>query len=307
MRELIIIRTHFYNDAIDQFFSYISRTSGRDVAIICDETNGPVDLGSGKETISLTEEFVRSMNLHIPGRFGWLCGDYFLYAAARRFPNYNRYWMVESDVRFSLPESRTFFDLFQSDPADVFAFHIYKAKSTWYWYTPMSYFLPNVYACLFPVIGISKRAVDAAYDERVTMSGTFNSVVPVEEKRRWPNDESFILSTLAAQGFDYRSLNAGERRFSSPATFGVGLPKSHERIARQTPDGMIYHPVHSKTGFVNKANTWLTSHINRKTPVEKLGQLFTQDFLDDLRLEATNDEFEAFSAKLRPLLKPAAL
>lgn len=302
MREVILIRTHFYNDAIDQSVNYLRQTSGRDIAIICDETAGPVDVGPGKVKVGLTEDYVRSLGLHVPKRFGWLCGDYFFYTATRVLPDYERYWMIESDVRFSLAKASEFFDAFKDDPADFLAFHIYKAKAGWYWHSPMVHFTPDVYACLFPVVGMSRRAIDAAYEARVHMSATFNSVVPADEKRSWPNDESFSLSTIVALGLSYRSLNSEDRRFSTTATFGVGLPKSHERLMSQCPDGMIYHPVHAKDGFVSKANTWLKSHIDRRTPKEKAEQLFNERFLNDLQLESDADTLQAFREKLAPLL-----
>lgn len=306
MRELVLIRTHFYNEAVDEFFEYLRSTSGRDVAIICDETAGSVDVGSGKVKVGLTQDYVRSLNLHVPGNFGWLCGDYFLYVASRALPNYDRYWMVESDVRFSLPQSVEFFDAFKNDCTDFFAFHIFKSKPTWYWHSPMCHFTSDVYACLFPVVGVSKKAIEAAYTERVRMSSTFNSLVPQNEPRRWPNDESFLLTTLVSGGFSYRSLDAEDRKFSTATTFGVGLPKSHARLAAQTPDGRIYHPVHAEGGFVNKANTWLKIHINRKTPTEEVEKLFDEKFLDDLRLEASDEDFQAFQAKLATFLSGAA-
>ncbi|WP_191569182.1 hypothetical protein [Paracoccus yeei] len=137
MDELIVIRTHYYCEATERFYNYLKATSNRDVVFICDESSGAVDVGSGKVKISLSEESARDMSLHVPKNFGWLCGDYTLYAASKLLSGYDRYWLIEGDVRLSMPSSAIFFDNFKDSPADLFAFHTFKAKENWYWHSPM--------------------------------------------------------------------------------------------------------------------------------------------------------------------------
>lgn len=306
MRELILIRTHFFCEATERFYDFLKRTSGRDVAIVCDETNGVVDIGAGKVKISITADFMQKLGLHVPSRFGWLCGDYFLYAGSQLLSGYDRYWMIESDVRMNFENASEFFDAFAEDASDLLAFHMYKSSGTWYWHSPMSYFTQDVYACLFPVVAISKKAVDFAFAERLKMSSNFDNIVPKDEKRRWPNDESFLISTLMKNGFSTKSLNSPKRAFTNKDTFGVGLPKSDAQLHTQSPDGMIYHPVQAGERFVNKANSWLTSYINRKATKEKLQQLFDDTFLAGMRLESSEDEFRQFEARLATAVEGAA-
>jgi len=84
------------------------------------------------------------------------------------------------------------------------------------------------------------------------------------------------------------------------------LPKSDAQLHTQNPDGMIYHPVQAGERFVNKANSWLTSYINRKATKEKLQQLFDDAFLEGMRLESSEDEFRQFEDRLATAIERAA-
>ncbi|WP_162630600.1 hypothetical protein [Paracoccus endophyticus] len=306
MRELIIIRTHFYCEATERLYNYLKSTSDRDVAFICDETNGAVEVGTGKLKISISEKSSKDMKLHVPQKFGWLCGDYSLYAASHLLGAYDRYWLIESDVRIGLDSSAEFFDRFNDESIDFLAFHMFKAKQDWFWHSPMCYFEPDVYACLFPVVGISKRAVRFAYQARKEMSETFEDIVPPDEIRRWPNDESFLMSTLMANGFNCKSLDAGSVKYRTNDSFNVGLPKSEKKISEQAPSGLFYHPVHSKVRFVSKANTWLDTYTHNKATKKRLKDVFHSDFLQDLRVEASDDEFLKFERRLLEAIQNAS-
>lgn len=305
MRELIVIRTHFYCEATERLYNYLKETSNRDVAFICDETNGSIDIGSGKVKISISEKSIKKMDLYIPEKFGWLCGDYSLYAAEQLLSAYDRYWLVESDVRISLPTSAEFFDRFRDETIDFLAFHMFKSGSDWYWHKPMCYFEPEVYACLFPVVGISKRAARFALQARRLMSQQFEDVVPLSEARRWPNDESFLMSILMANGFNCKSLDAGSVKYRTNDTFNVGLPKSEKIIARQEPSGLFYHPVHSRSRFVSKANTWLNTYTHNKATKERLQTVFNSDFIREMEAEASEEEFMKFKARLMEAIQNA--
>ncbi|WJS86012.1 hypothetical protein [Paracoccus sp. TOH] len=306
MRELILIRTHFYCEATERFYNYLKSTSNRDIAFVCDETNGNVDVGCGKVKISISADTIREMGLYVPSNFGWLCGDYFIYAASQLLRGYDRYWLLESDVRLSMSSSANFFDAFSEDFSDIFAFHVYKAKSNWYWYKPMSHFECDVYACLFPFIGITRAAADFAFSARKEISKTFDGVVPRSERRRWPNDESFLMTTLMANGFTCRNMNDGAIKYITGETFGVGLPKSDIRLSKQDPDGMIYHPVHFSERFTAKADRWLTTYIKSKATAEKMRDVFTQEFMDDFRAESNEQEFALFRERLHKAIEDSS-
>ncbi len=305
MRELIVIRTHFYCEATDRLYKYLKETSKRDVVLICDETHGTIDVGPGKAKLSISENSAKEMGLHVPKKFGWLCGDYSLYAAAELLSAYDRYWLVESDVRISFDMSAQFFDSFFCDSTDFLAFHIFKAQDNWFWYKPMCYFEREVYACLFPVVGISRSAIRFAFERRKEMSACFEAVVPRDEVRRWPNDESFLTSTLMNNGFKCQNLDAGESKFRINGSFNVGLPKSDKRIRGQSPTGLLYHPVHAGHRFVEKAHAWLSSYTYDNFTKAQLERAFNSEFLADLRLEAAEEEYLAFDLRLRAATEKA--
>lgn len=305
MRELILIRTHFFCEATERLYHYLRQTSNRDVAFICDETNGVVDVGAGKAKIAVSARSVAEMGLHVPKNFGWLCGDYFLYAAAGLLGAYDRYWLIESDVRIGLESSADFFDRFDDGSVDILAFHVFRAKDNWFWYKPMCFFEPEVHACLFPVVGASRRAIDFAYAARRTMSATHDRIVPPEETRRWPNDESFLMSTLMANGFRCANLDDMEVKYRTRQSFNFGLPKSDKRIGAQHPSGLFHHPVHSGERFVSKANAWLTTCIRNKATKTGLAGAFDELFMSDMRAEASGAQYAAFEARLLAAISDA--
>lgn len=285
MRELVLLRTHIFDEATRSFCDYLRETSGRDVALICEEGGGPVDVGKGRAKIGLDRAHVEAMGLHTPKNFGWLCGDYFLYVGMQALPHYDRYWLVEYDVRLSFAEGREFFDLFADPGVDFLAFMMHEAGPNWNWHAVMLPFSPRVHACNFSIVAASRKALDHALAARRRMSQGFAETQAQDPARRWPNDESFMATLLNEGGFRCRGLNGMGRRLSTPETYREGAPMSHRRIAGMTPNGMVYHPVHVGERFLRKADSFVQMQEGRGISLARAEALFTQELRDDILLE----------------------
>lgn len=305
MRDIIFMRTHFFDEAVEEFYRHLVQTSQRPVVVICDETRGRVDIPAGVPKISISREHMASMGLHAPDNFGWLCGDYFYYAGFQAFPRFDRYWLIESDVRIKLERTSKFFNSFENIDADLLAFHMYKAGRNWFWHSPMSYFSADVYSCIFPVTALSNRSVEHLFEKRKAMSDSFQNIVPSHEERRWPNDESFVVTTLEQGGFVCESFNNCGKKFTTDESFGVGLAKSHRKIKGLADNGLIYHPVHSAENFVGKAHNWLGNFMYHKASPEKIKEVFNEDFIKDIASETNQAEADRFREKLNSALERA--
>ncbi|WP_273688782.1 hypothetical protein [Ketogulonicigenium vulgare] len=302
MREVILVRTHYADADVLNFFDHMAHTSGRDIVFVCDESNGVVNVGQGRAKVSITADYMSSLGLYAPKNWGWLCGDYFLYAGQKALPHYDRYWLVESDVRFNMERCSDFFDHFSARASDLVVAHSFKSTPKWYWHRPMSYFIPDVYACLFPLLGVSNAGIQAAFNARVLMSQTFRDIVPEDQARRWPNDESFLISTLLAQGFSHEKINSADQKFYSAETFSVGTPKSLSALEGQGYDGLIYHPVHAKERFVSKIKTRTRSVLNQQLDEARKSAVFNETFFRDLALEGTEQDVADIRAMIEEAL-----
>ncbi|ADO42475.1 hypothetical protein [Ketogulonicigenium vulgare] len=301
MREIILVRVHYVTPEILAFFDDLVLHSGRDVVFVCDETHRAIEVGEGRLKISLTAKDAAAWGLFAPPNFGWLCGDYFLYAGLKALPDYDRYWLIEGDVRLNMRQSRYFFDRFTASDADILTFHGFKSDGGWYWHYPMAYFTPKVHACLFALVGISHRALAFCLKERIAMSESVARIVPPDAPRRWPNDESFVMSILLNNGFQHLDLNGSGTRFATQDSFTVGAPRSLRALQVQGFDDMIYHPVHHGTAYVQKATAWVKDTLSRKPSEKEIGQIFQQRFYDELAMEATPQQ----AGEIRDLIRNA--
>lgn len=298
MRELILFRTHVFDDATQRFYEYLKATSNRDIVIVAEESRGPLNVGQGRAKISLTRDYASSMGLYAPNNFGWLCGDYFIYAGIENFSKYDRYWLIEYDVRMSYERSAVFFDEFLTSSADVLAFQVRKATDSWFWHHPMAYFNTDVYACNFSFLAISKRAAFAALEKRREMSRCYSDIVPIDFPRKWANDESFLASTTVAEGLNLTGFNTEGKIYATNASFKEGVPLSDRRISEQAEDFLVYHPVHAGKMFNNKVDGWISHFKQRNISADRAREIFNDQLRSDLLTECGDTAQSIFDASI---------
>jgi len=306
MRELVLLRTHTFDDATRELFDYLHDTSGRDVALICEEGRARVDAGKGRVKIGLDRAHVEAMGLHAPRNFAWLCGDYFLFTAMRALPDYDRYWLVEYDVRLSFTESRQFFDLFADPAIDFLAFMMREAGPNWNWHEPMHHFSTRVHACLFPVVAVGRKALTHALAERQRMSEGFADVLSQDPARRWPNDESFMSTVLNEAAFRCSNMNGMGHRLATSETYRFGLPMSHRRISGMPPTGLVYHPVHAGAHFLRKLDGQMKMHEASRISLTRINELFTEELRQDVMQEGGAEALATYDRRVMGLRAAAA-
>lgn len=306
MRELILLRCHNFDAPARRLFDFLHETSGRDVVLICEEGRAAVDAGKGRAKIGLDRAHVEAMGLHAPRNFAWLCGDYFLFTGMQSLPNYDRYWMIEYDVRLGFAQARQFFDRFADPTIDFLAFMMREAGPNWSWYEPMRHFSARVHACLFPIVAVGRKALQHAFAERRRMSEGFAETLAENPARRWPNDESFMSTVLNEGGFRCSDMNAMDRRLATSRTYRFGLPMSDLRIAEMPPTGMVYHPVHAGAHFLRKLDGQMKMHEASRISLARIDELFTEELRQDVMREGGAEVLAAYDRRIAGLRSAAA-
>ncbi len=145
--------------------------------------------------IDLTTDWALSQGLRCVGDWGWRCGDYAHYAQRQAFPDFDHYWLIESDVRL-FGDVADLFARLDGVTADALAFGIGLNPRTdarfvkgWRAFSDMP-----AYQGLFPMTRFSARALDHLLPARVAYGQCGVS------DWRYTNDEVFSLSVLAGEG-----------------------------------------------------------------------------------------------------------
>lgn len=240
---LLLFRTHYVDDAVFSLAATLSQQACLDLVFVVDETRGPIDTrGIGK--VSLTYDHIDRAGLHRHfERPTWRCGDYGFYLAQQMHPGYAHYWMIEHDVRINYVHQREFFAQYTDcDVVDLLAPYFAESGSEWFWHRSMTPFHLRVYRCLFPVIRLSHKAIGFLFERRRSIGVAFASRSDGPECL-WPNDEAFVATELANNGFVCRDLNAIGRTQYTRRSMTFTTPISQADFSSLRPDGLIYHPV----------------------------------------------------------------
>lgn len=240
-RTAVLIRTHYADEQLRAFAEQLQSDGVFDVFVLADETRGPVELG-GMGKVPLSHEVAHELGLYAstPNML-WRCGDYALYAARRALPDYDAYWMIEPDVRLCSSRPSDILAKFPPvEDADFLAANLRPADADWNWTRTMDESDGPIWRCLFALVRLSARAIDAMLVQRRNLSRLFAE--SGKDPAFWPNDEVFTASTLAREGFICRDLNAFGQIYD-PVGFSFWLPVSEREYAAAGREGWIYHPV----------------------------------------------------------------
>lgn len=225
------------------FAEELAHSSGMEVGFILDGRH-PVEMKTHRPLVMLTKSACENIGLYCPDDFPWRCGDYGLYLARENFPDVHRFWMIEHDVRFSGGSPSVFFRFFeQKTDIDFLACNYNKADTDWWWY-PYALGLGVVpYSCLFVAVIITSDALKYLLSGRRRQSGN------AARRSLWPNDESFVATSLNRGGFSCQDFNDFGIEFHNISTMSVSTPIQGERLLQggqlsPNESGVkIYHPV----------------------------------------------------------------
>ena len=239
-QNIIVCRTHFVNDRLINFARSIQESHMYRVLFAVDETRGHVDTFEF-EKLSLTRQVFEPLSLltDVHDIF-WRCGDYSLYLARQSYPDCDRFWLIEYDVTINRADPVNFFiEIDQAHDHDFLSAHYRKAEDWWTWGYPMKEYSNEVWRAYFPLVRITGRALDFAMAERARVTVGFRQALQ-ERHMEWPNDESFVATTLQNNGFrcsDYNELGL----YYTEQTFWMSVLVHPTSLPPY--DGMIYHAV----------------------------------------------------------------
>lgn len=232
---MILLRTTRVTPEAERLAVRLGAASGRRVAMLVDERNGPVDAGPHLK-VGITAAAVRAVGLHAPPDFAWRCGDYGFYLAAARFPEPRDFWMVEHDVRIA-GDATGFFAVTDARPElDMLSAHFRPAGRDWWWWPTIRSRNAEPHRCLFPVVRLSRPAIAALLAKRRRHARGLRRLL-------WPNDEGFVATTIAAGGFAAADLNALGQPFYDDAGFTFESVIDARAVAAAGPAPRLFHPV----------------------------------------------------------------
>ena len=247
MSRAILFRCHFLNAIIIDVFRHIQQDCPNDdVILLYDATRYPIRSDSPKVFIFSEQEisqsgypFFNEQNLREKQISPlWYFSDYPLLFFHRQRPEYDSYWLVEYDVRFT-GNWRMLFD--QAPEGDLVGTHVarYVSSRDWVWWRQKDVLGVEDrlrVKCFFPLLRFSNRALDLVDFHRTHgMSGYCEMAVP---------------TLLSVSGYTIRdiggdgefALPAWKNCFYSPETFNDQPRQTAERAAE-----WLYHPVREST------------------------------------------------------------
>ncbi|WP_298421995.1 hypothetical protein [Rhodoblastus sp.] len=244
----IIIRTHFFDAAVEDLASRLTSETTLDVLIVVDETKGFVSIPPTFNKLAFNNDDLTRLELATPQRVGWLCGDYFFYVAREHLTSHHYFWIIEPDVIINADHLSTFFQHFNAISDDLLAISLAPRFKHWSWHDAMSEYVPKVYGCLFPILRLSANAVDYLYRKRKLMSHDY--LTTNKDIEKIPNDEAVVASYLVNNNFfKCRDINDVVKAYIGWKTFSGVMPISRTFLNLNKRDDFIYHSVRSGEEF----------------------------------------------------------
>jgi len=297
--EIIIVRTHFSNAALDTFLRELASSSGREVVVVADETMQQVILP--KEFRKLTAVPSR-LGLHATNDMMWRCGDYFLYEALDRLPHIAFFWMIEPDLRIHTANMKAFFDgTGAAASADFITPWFIPGDPKWHWFRTIAPFAPAVYNCMLQICRLSRGALEYLLVERQRLSSMF--VEASYSATDWPNDEAFVASFLHAGGFRICTLSQHAPSFNTVGTLTFTRPFSMRSMSHRTGEDAIYHPVVAGEAFGIRAAAYLLERDAQDATIEELQSEFGFGFQHEVYLEGGAPMLRSFRQQLKTCIE----
>jgi hypothetical protein len=213
MKSLALIRTTEIDADVERLENELRPFFGDSIFHVVDrysEQDTPA-LRIQDKTILVSQAFLEMRGLPwFPG-VGWQCGDFMYYAAAEALPDYDFYWLIESDVSIRT-NVKNFFEGFNDFEIDSIGANFSRRGKEWYWYKSV-YDLADgdVYGSLFPISRMSRRAAMHLLDARANYSAlpyVREQTWAAGRKKDYANDEAFVSTVLMRDGFSCQSLES---------------------------------------------------------------------------------------------------
>ena len=105
----------------------------------------------------------------------------------------------------------------------------------------MTPFAPKVYICMLQLCRLSRDAAAQLYQKRLKLSAAFASGEFAPDD--WPNDEAFVMSSLAEAGLSVAKLAEHAPDYTISGTFTFTKPMSARWLQSLPRNNALYHPV----------------------------------------------------------------
>ena len=232
--DLILLRATVPDAASEHFAQHLEHASGCPVVYVLDERHGPVS-ECEREKIGLTGQLIKGLGLYRPTDFTWRCGDYCYYAARAKYPRAQRFWLIEHDVRIC--RAAPFFEAVGTSTRDFLAVDLKPAALGWFWFSYTRNRDTEAWRCLFPVTRLTVGAIDLLYKVRREHSRQWL------RKAAWPNDESFVATTISGSSLSKADFNTVYENSWEPDSFRVGNATSGETLDLEGESSALLHPI----------------------------------------------------------------
>lgn len=233
--------------------------SGQNIFFVVNSHRGESEAHNDEYNCIYLNDFVRQCKednelTYLPKDWAWRFGDFSLYAAAKRLPSFERFWMFEPDVEFNKFDISEMFDL--GHDVDFAALRYQEAPEKWYHYSNAVAHFPNVFQCLFPIVFSSRKAVEIAFRERKKYLSSDRG-----DDNMYANDESFYASSVGCHGL--KGLNLATH---APEAFAHAFFTSSKMIPSRAlldfPTGIL-HPVVSDDEMLSKVESRIRKNFNK--------------------------------------------
>lgn len=243
--KVILVRTHFLNEAIVAQFQGIKDACGDqyDVIFLCDNTNHEIKGIDGCPIHYFNMKDVPKMGYRLwKGRELWFHMDYAVLHFFLEHPYYRYYWVLEYDVRFE-GNWGSFFASFQEDDSDVLSTYVraYEDDPRWRWWNEHNLNVEKKrwLAIFCPVIRFSKKALQVLHDgHKAGVCGYGEVVIP----------------TLARES-GLRVRDIGERFYDPLSSFNFNgvIFKIKGKLAHPVKDTELFNKAVSLYRYIFRA------------------------------------------------------
>ena len=233
---LFLIRTKTFDQQARMLAERLSEIGGMRVVAVVDERDGFSETAPF-EKVSLNETALAEIGITgLPENWGWFCGDMCYFLAASRFPGYEYYALIESDVFLPDAGVEPLLAAFEACKADVIAAQIGPTEEPKKYSKGLtSLGLNPAWGCIFPLSRASARVL-------VEMQAVRCEAL-IKAPHEKLNDEGVLVGAVQRGGYSFVRLEDLLPSQVSKETFDTNPPHLYEVVSTDKRETRLFHPV----------------------------------------------------------------
>lgn len=297
MASVALIRCNDITIRETTLYDKLSSYFGKNIYYVADNIGGRLQYPDSvaDHIIEMDTALLAGLGLPIFERVGWRCGDYCYYAARETLTEaFERYWLIENDVDFSFDKIEDFFSSFEECSADFVAPAYGRRGPEWFWTGSIIPLVGagNAKGCLFPITRLSGAAIDHLRRVRAETIGVISSggTSAAPEPALAPNDEAFVSSILARDGFSCVNMaDIAPAGALSGDSFHSAFPVMPQEVTLASRRNRVLHPVRNKAGAAWKLRVMRSKHPQ---VYERKRNFIVENFGEDIWRDWSSEEVE---------------